>query len=108
MEKMTGQFVTSRAGHDKGTLYMVLAEDEKYVYLSEGRLKSPEKPKKKSRKHVQPINAGNPGLQARLAAGEKIRPEEIRYAIKQYMLTSKNSCQFKTYNEYETDQAKEG
>lgn len=89
---MTGQFVTSRAGHDKGTLYVVLAEDEKYVYLSEGRLKSPEKPKKKNRRHVQPINAGDPELRAKLAAGGTVRPEEIRYAIKQFI----------------TDQPKEG
>lgn len=82
---MTGQFVTSRAGHDKGTLYVVLAEDEKYVYLSEGRLKSPEKPKKKSRRHVQPLNAVDPGLQAKLASGGRVRPEEIRSAIRKFI-----------------------
>lgn len=81
---MTGQFVISRAGHDKGTLYVVLAEDERYVYLSEGRLKSPDKPKKKNRRHVQPVNAADPDLQAGLAAGGTVRPEEIRAAIKQF------------------------
>lgn len=81
---MKGQFVTSKAGHDRGTLYMVVAEDEKYVYLSDGRLKGPDKPKKKSRKHIQPVNAVDAGLQARLAAGETVRPEEIKFAIKQF------------------------
>lgn len=81
---MTGQFVTSRAGHDKGTLYLVVAEEGKYVYLSDGRLKGPDRPKKKSRRHIQPVNAADAGLQARLMAGETLRPEEIKTAIKQF------------------------
>ncbi len=39
---MVGQFVISKAGHDKGTLYVTVAEEEDFVYLSEGRLRSME------------------------------------------------------------------
>lgn len=82
---MKGQFVTSRAGHDRGTLYVIVAEEDEFVYLSDGRLKSPEKPKKKRRKHIQPVNACvEDALRARLEAGEAIRPEEIKFAIKQF------------------------
>ena len=45
---MTGQFVISKAGHDKGTIYMIVAEEEEFVYLSDGQLKTPENPKKKN------------------------------------------------------------
>jgi len=81
---MVGQFVISKAGHDKGTLYVVAAEEKDFVYLSDGRLKLPEKPKKKRRKHVQPIEKSvDAVLLARLTAGETVEPERIRYAIKQ-------------------------
>lgn len=80
---MTGQFVTSRAGHDKGTLYVVVAEEDDFVYLSDGRLKHPDKPKKKRRKHIQLINAEvDELLKARLLARDVVRSEEIRCAIR--------------------------
>lgn len=85
---MTGQFVTSRAGHDKGTLYVIVAEEEGFVYLSDGRRKEPGKPKKKNRRHIQPINAVDPALRKKLEAGEQVRPEEIKYAIRQFGLNS--------------------
>ena len=82
---MTGQFATSRAGHDKGVLYIVVAEEGDFVYLSDGRLRGPDRPKKKRRKHIQPINAeADEDLKARLLAGEAVRPEEVRYAIRQF------------------------
>lgn len=62
---------------------MVVAEKDEFVYLSDGRLKSPEKPKKKRKKHIQPVNARvEAPLRARLEAGETVRPEEIKFAIK--------------------------
>ena len=82
---MTGQFATSRAGHDKGVLYIVVAEEGDFVFLSDGRLRRPDRPKKKRRKHIQPINAeADEDLKARLLAGEAVRPEEVRYAIRQF------------------------
>lgn len=83
---MTGQFVTSKAGHDRGTLYVIVAEEEEFVYLSDGRLKEPANPKKKRRKHVQPVNAQvEDTLKAKLESGETVWPEEIKYAIRQYV-----------------------
>ena len=82
-----GQFVTSKAGHDKGTLYVVSNLDEEFVYLCDGRLKLLAAPKKKRMKHVQPINeAVDAELQRRLIGSEKVYDEEIKYAIKQYKI----------------------
>ena len=87
---MIGQFVTSKAGHDKGTLYVVSNLEEEFVYLCDGRLKLLASPKKKRMKHVQPINeAVDAVLQKRLIDGEKVYDEEVRYAIKQYKINHK-------------------
>ena len=52
---MTGMFAISKAGHDKGKLYIIIKEDEEYVYLADGRLKPTDSPKKKKKKHIQII-----------------------------------------------------
>ena len=82
---MTGKFATSRAGHDKGRLYVVLGEEEKYAYLSDGRLRTVDKPKRKLKKHIQ-INHRkvDQELLGKLEKKEKVLDEEIKYAIKQY------------------------
>lgn len=43
----------SRAGHDKDTLYVVLAQDGEYLWLADGKRRKLENPKKKKAKHVQ-------------------------------------------------------
>ena len=51
----TGMLAKSRAGHDKGHLYVIYNADETYVYLVDGKTRTIDKPKKKKRKHVQII-----------------------------------------------------
>lgn len=84
---MTGQFAVSKAGHDKDNLYIVVAQEGEYVFLCDGRTKTPEKPKKKKRKHIQPVkHTVDAELLRKLCAGEKVYSEEIRHAIRQYDL----------------------
>ena len=45
----------SKAGHDKGKVYVIYAIDETYVYLVDGKIRGIDKPKRKKRKHVQVI-----------------------------------------------------
>lgn len=83
---MIGQFVISKAGHDKGEIYVIVAEEKDFVYLSDGRLKLPEKPKKKRKKHIQPIKRTlEDTLTEQLKAGESVQAEKIKYAIRQYL-----------------------
>lgn len=83
---MIGQFVISKAGHDKGEIYVIVAEEKDFVYLSDGRLKLPEKPKKKRKKHIQPITRTlEDTLTKQLKAGECVQAEKIKYAIRQYL-----------------------
>ncbi len=49
------QFAIIKAGHDIRQIYQVIDEDERYVYLVNGSTRTTDRPKKKSRKHVQLI-----------------------------------------------------
>lgn len=83
---MIGQFAVSKAGHDKGSLYVVVAQEDEYVFLCDGKTKTLENPKKKRVKHIQPVKETvNEELLQKLQAGAKIYPEEIRYAVKQLL-----------------------
>ena len=82
---MIGQFAVSKAGHDKGSLYVIVAQAGEFVFLCDGKTKTPEKPKKKKLKHIQPIKRTvEEELLQKLQTGGKIYPEEIRYAVKKY------------------------
>lgn len=88
---MTGQLATSKAGHDKGRLYVIVAQVGEDVYLCDGDLRPPDKPKKKRMKHIQKINESVDGkLLSRLLKGEKVYGEEIKYALKQYLKKSRS------------------
>ncbi len=82
---MIGQLATSKAGHDKDTVYVIVGQEGDFVYVCDGKLKLPDAPKKKRRKHIQPINEWvEAELLARLRSGGTVYPEEIKYALKQY------------------------
>ena len=53
---MIGELATSKAGHDKDRLYMIVGEEGECVYLCDGRLRGVEHPKKK-KKHIQIIHS---------------------------------------------------
>ena len=73
---------TSKAGHDKDTVYIIVKEENEYVYVSDGRLKTLENPKKKNKKHIQIIKKeADDMLREKLINGQHIYNEEIRKAI---------------------------
>lgn len=51
-----GMLAKSKAGHDKDNIYIVIREEGAYVYLADGEGRTWENPKKKRKKHVQPIS----------------------------------------------------
>ena len=81
---MIGKFATSKAGHYKTKLYIIIKEDAEYVYLVDGELKPIEKPKKKSKKHIQIINRIDEIIQNKLETKAIIYNEDIKRAIKLY------------------------
>ena len=82
---MVGSFATSKAGHDKQMLYVILRVSGRYVYLCDGKHKTLDKPKKKCMKHIQIINRKvNDELLQKLVSGGKIFDTDIKYAIKHF------------------------
>ena len=77
----TGCLVRSLAGHDKGTYYIIVREDARYVYLADGRTKTAAKPKRKKRKHVQFSHKWDEALAVQFADGAADQDEAIRYFI---------------------------
>lgn len=77
-----GMFVWSRAGHDNGQLYVILRVDGEYLFLTDGRLKPIEKPKKKKKKHVQVIRQIDPEFAGMSEA--TIKNEDIRRIIRRF------------------------
>ena len=45
-----GMLARSKAGHDKGHVYVIFEVDEAYVYLVDGSIRTIDKPKKKKKK----------------------------------------------------------
>ena len=79
-----GYFARSKAGHDKDTLYVILDRDDRFVYLSDGRLKEVNNPKKKKEKHLQFIASQAEGIAAKLDLGLEITNEDVRRSLKLY------------------------
>lgn len=98
-----GRFAISKAGHDKGAMYVIVAQEESFssvfnkdtqyadvvrgtgfVYLCDGKYHTLEKPKKKSLKHVNVCKASvTEELQKRIIEKDKLFNHEIKYVIKQ-------------------------
>lgn len=56
MEIKIGSIVRSKAGRDKGMLFLVVDIKDGYIYVSDGKLRRVESPKKKKLKHLQGTN----------------------------------------------------
>ena len=92
--KYIGMLAKSLAGHDKDKVYVIIGEDAEYVYLSEGRLRMTDNPKKKRKKHIQLITrVAEDNAECRklfeeashkLNNGETLKNEEIKRLCKLY------------------------
>ena len=80
---MTEMFAISKAGHDKGQMYVILKEEGEYLYLVDGKTRGVDNTKKKKKKHVQPVKTGaDEKLAEKIKDMRTIYNEEIRFAIK--------------------------
>lgn len=80
----TGMMVRSLAGHDKGKVYLILRNDETYVYLADGKSRTLEHPKRKKYKHVQVDRRITPWIRNLLDQGREIQDSDIVRAIREY------------------------
>ena len=89
MSDIKGYFASSKAGHDKGTVYMILESDDVYVYLSDGKLRPTDKLKKKKLKQDQLIKQKDSHLPEKIEKILYISKQEIKYAINQIKTSAK-------------------
>ena len=78
-----GQLVCSKAGHDKGKIYVIVNIENEYLYLADGEIRKKDNPKKKKIKHIQPTKYIDEDICKKIA-GNNVTDEEIKRVIKLY------------------------
>lgn len=69
-----GMVVRACAGKEKDGFYLIIAQDEKFVYLADGKDRTIRKPKRKNPKHVRPTQVcWNPDGMTDKALRQKLR-----------------------------------
>jgi ribosomal protein L14E/L6E/L27E len=80
-----GQIVMSKAGRDKGRLFVVMEViSDEYVLLADGDLRKIENLKKKNIKHLAGHKASLPEIARKIENNEKIENIDLRRAIEPY------------------------
>lgn len=73
----------SLAGHDRNRIYVIVGEEEEYVYLADGRGRTCKNPKKKKKKHIRIIKKyRKPEVAEKLLRGESIDVSIIIQEVK--------------------------
>lgn len=88
-EELKWCFAKSLAGHDKGTVYIIKDIDSVYAYLSDGKNKLIDSPKKKKLKHIQIIKQKDSNIESKHNNQANIMNEDIKRAIKIYISSNK-------------------
>ena len=81
MEIAAANIVRSGAGHDKGKLFVVLAEEGEYLLLADGKSRKVDTPKRKKRRHVLFVSAEETRLSEKIKSSEKITDSELRRTL---------------------------
>ena len=70
--------VQTTAGRDSGTLFYCVGCDDRYVLLANGKDRTLDQPKRKSRRHVQKVLRSETRVAAKLRNGDKVLNSELR------------------------------
>jgi len=80
-----GQVVKSRAGRDKGRIFLILdIVDNQFVYVVDGDLRKLDSPKKKKIKHLIVFNTVIPEFKEKLENSVKINNSYIRKILEPF------------------------
>ena len=75
---MIADVVEATAGREKGNWYYVIAADDEFLYLANGKDRSLEQPKRKKRKHAKKVLRSETRVAIKLRAGDKVLSSELR------------------------------
>ena len=79
-----GSFCKSNAGRDKDSIYIIV-DNQNGIWVSDGKYKKLENPKRKNPKHIEVIEYKDPLIVAKLETG-KLQNEDLKYSIKKYLI----------------------
>ena len=87
-----GYLAISKAGHDKGKVFVIIAEENEYLWIADGKARTVLHPKKKKKKHVQIIKVlEDDHVIQSLKDGKTVKEEDIRRIIKLYLNKQRNA-----------------
>lgn len=75
----------SRSGHDRGEVFVIIKEEDRYVFLADGIGRTVEKPKKKNRRHIRVIHEIPPEAAELLSSDTELKNTDIKRVLKLYM-----------------------
>ena len=70
--------VQATAGRDAGKLFYVIAQDDGFLLLANGKDRPLDRPKRKKRKHVQKVLRAETRVAEKLRRGDKVLNSELR------------------------------
>ena len=70
--------VQATAGRDRGKLFYVIAQEDAYLFLANGKDRPLDRPKRKKCKHVQMVLRSETRVADKLRAGDKVLNSELR------------------------------
>ncbi len=81
-EVVVGQFVKSRAGRDKGKVFIVIEKlDDQFIKIADGDLRRVEKPKLKKVMHITVMKTISEDIQHKITTSKKVTNLMVRREI---------------------------
>lgn len=87
-EMKKGQLVTSRAGRDKNTNYIIFDWDTSFVFVVDGEYKRIGNPKKKNINHLWYSEKADLEINDKMEKGLKVTNKDIRDALERLLAKS--------------------
>ena len=84
MQITPGDIVYSKAGRDSGEYFVVVAVEENYAYICDGRSRKTDRPKKKKIKHLKCGLGHSEYISQKLESGGKVTNSELRIELRPY------------------------
>ena len=85
MKITEGLVVKSKAGRDKGDLFIVIRTEGEFLYIANGNLRKVDRPKKKKLKHLEVTDFVSEFVKNRLETLGKVTNQELRNALAEYL-----------------------
>jgi len=79
-----GDVVLSKKGRDSNNYFVVVAQENDFVYVADGQRHLLARPKKKNVKHLLFANAHLDAIAEKLKVGAKVFDSEVKSALRQF------------------------